>query len=125
MISEYMKQRLAQKNGQAKTSQQERAEKKSVPIPKKSAKRKVEDKEYSKEAKAYLAAHPVCEAQCVEGCKGKSSEIHHKRKRNSKDDRINPANFLATCRPCHLFIESHPKQAKELGLSESHLKPKK
>ena len=120
----YLEERRQQKLGIKPTSQQERAEAKKKSIARVSEKRKVENKEYSKEAKAYLAAHPVCEAQVVENCTGKSIEIHHRRKRNSKDDRINPDNFLATCRPCHLWVESHPKQAKELGLSESHLKSK-
>ena len=123
-MSNYLEQRRLQKLGINKTDQQERAEKKVKPIAKVSPKRKEENKEYSKEAKAYLAANQVCEAQVVENCTGKSIEIHHKRKRNSKDDRINEANFIAVCRPCHLWIEAHPKQAKELGLSESHLKSK-
>jgi hypothetical protein len=80
----YLEERRLQKLGIKPTAQQERAEAKKKPIAKVSEKRKVEDKEYSKQAKAYLAARPICEAQCVEGCKGKSSEIHHKKKRNSK-----------------------------------------
>src|SRR5690349_11106258 len=137
----YLEQRRAQKQGLAKTSSEVKAEqpKKEIPkksakkvesekaepkkafpvrkkVAKKSAKRKKEDVVYKKEAKAYLAAHPICEAQIAEGCTGIACEIHHKRKRNSKDDRINPDNFLAVDRACHLWIESHPKQAQELGL---------
>lgn len=113
----------------AKKIKSEKQAKKPLPVrqkvSKKSAKRKKEDRVYEKEARAYLASHPVCEAQIAEGCTRVSCEIHHKRKRNSKDDRINPENFLAVDRACHLWIESHPKKAQELGLSESHLKSKK
>ncbi len=126
-----MKQRLAQKNGQAKTSQQERAEKKPVPIAKAkkpvkkvSAKRVEENKEYDKARKEYLAQHKVCEAQVATDCTGVSQDIHHRRGRNSKDDRINPNHFVAVCRKCHLFLHAHPIQAKQLGLSESALKSK-
>ena len=123
-VSNYLQQRREQKLGIRKTDQQERAEKKPVPVKKVSEKREVENKEYQKVSKRYLAKNPGCEAHVSSGCLMLSSEIHHKRKRNSKDDRINEANFLAVCRPCHLWIESHPIQAKELGLSESILKSK-
>lgn len=123
-MSNYMEQRRLQKLGIKPTAQQERAEKKAKPIAKVAPKRKEENKEYKEVSKRYLAKNPGCEAHISSGCTGLSAEIHHKRKRNSKDDRINESNFLAVCRPCHLWIESHPKQAKELGLSESILKSK-
>jgi len=124
-MSNYLQQRQLMKLGIKPTAQQERAEAKKKPIAKKSGKRVIEDKEYSKEAKKYLSVHIGCEAHAVSGCTGKSSEIHHKARRTSKDDRINPANFLAVCRPCHLWIEAHPKKAIEFGLSETAIKPKK
>ena len=120
----YLEERRLQKLGIKPTAQQERAEAKKKPIAKVSNKRKVEDKEYKEVSKRYLAKNVGCEAHISTGCTGLSVDIHHKRKRNSKDDRINEANFLAVCRPCHLWIEAHPKQAKELGLSESILKSK-
>lgn len=123
-MSNYLEQRRLQKLGIKKTDQQERAEKKVKPIAKVSPKRKVEDKEYKEVSKRYLAKNVGCEAHVAGTCTGLSKEIHHRRLRHSKDDRINPENFLATCRPCHLWITSHPKQAIELGLSESHLKSK-
>lgn len=123
-MSDYMEQRRLQKLGIKPTAQQERAEKKKTPIAKVAPKRKEENKEYKEVSKRYLAKNPGCEAHISSGCTGLSAEIHHKRLRHTKNDRINPENFLATCRPCHLWITSHPKQAIELGLSESHLKSK-
>lgn len=117
MLSPYMLKRQGMKNGTEKTSKEERDDTVKVSIAKVSKPRQAEDKEYIKEAKRYLAKHPGCEAHIATGCTGLSKEIHHKRKRRSKDDRVNPEHFLAVCRPCHLYIESHPKTSLELGLS--------
>jgi hypothetical protein len=118
MLSPYMQKRQGMKNGTEKTAQEERAETVTISIKKATPVRKEENKEYIKEAKKYLAKHVGCEAHVASGCTGLSKEIHHKRKRRTKDDRINPEHFLAVCRPCHLWIESHPKASLELGLSE-------
>lgn len=123
-MSNYLESRRQQKLGIKPTDQQIRAEKKAAPIKKVSDKRKVEDVEYRKVREKYLAKHPGCEAHIATNCQLLSSEIHHKRLRLTKDDRINEKHFLATCRNCHLHITAHPKQAIELGLSESHLKTK-
>lgn len=121
----YIQQRQQQKLGLKPTAAEEKRAQSKKQIPKKSAKRVIEDKEYTKEAKEYLKAHPGCEAHVATGCTGKSQEIHHKSRRNSKEDRISPENFLAICRPCHLWVSAHPKQAIELGLSDTAIKPKK
>lgn len=130
MMTPYMLTRQKMKQGNAPTAQQKKAEEKKslpkqAPIAKQSPKRKEEDKEYNKARKDYLAKNVGCEAHVATGCTGLSCEIHHKSRRSSKDDRINPENFLAVCRPCHLWLGAHPKQAMELGLSETAIKPKK
>ena len=118
MLSPYMLKRQGMKNGTEKTPKEEKDDTVKIGIKKVAPDRKEENKEYTKEARRYLAKHPGCEAHIASGCTLLSNEIHHKRRRNSKDDRINPEHFLAVCRPCHLYIESHPKTSLELGLSE-------
>ena len=117
-MTNYLHQRQEQKLGIRKTDQQERQEKKRVPVKKVSDKRKEENKEYEKKRKAYVKSHPNCEAQIVDSCRKKSQDIHHKRGRKTKDDRLNEEHWLPICRPCHIYITAHPAVAYELGLSE-------
>lgn len=68
----------------------------------------------------YLLGHPTCEAQVTEHCSIEATDIHHQKGRSGK--LLTDMNFfVATCRSCHLWIESHPTQAKELGLSLDRL----
>lgn len=130
-MTPYMQQRLKMKQGLSKTSAEAKREeaprplsKATKPIAKVAPKRKEENKEYEKAKKEYLAKNVGCEAQVATDCTGLSNDIHHRRGRNAKDDRINPLHFVAVCRKCHLYLHAHPIQAKELGLSESALKSK-
>ncbi len=84
-----------------------------------SAKRRVEMDEYSKRRLAFLALHQACQAKLV-GCTGPSTDVHHKAGRVG-DNYLNMNTWLAVCRDCHTYIETHPEEAKELGLSESRL----
>lgn len=62
---------------------------------------------------------PRCEAAIHEaGCNGElpALEIHHKRGRGPYLN--DTSTFLGVCSKCHGYIESHPKWAKEEGLSE-------
>jgi hypothetical protein len=84
-----------------------------------SKKRQVEMDEYSKKRKAFLALKPQCEAYLV-GCTRTSSDVHHKAGRVG-DNYLKISTWLAVCRSCHTYIETHPEEAKELGFSESRL----
>jgi hypothetical protein len=70
--------------------------------------------QYSKLRTAYLVVNPNCKANLV-GCTGTATEVHHKAGRGENHLRI------PVCRSCHTWIELHPKEAKELGLSETRL----
>lgn len=69
--------------------------------------------------KGHLEKYPVCEAGKVllphfKGCTQKSTEIHHAKRRGPhlNDTRY----FVAICRPCHCFVETHANLARTLGL---------
>lgn len=68
--------------------------------------------------KDFLKDNPIC--QCNRnGCRRRSTEVHHKKGRGIY---LNVVEFfLAVNRICHRWIEDHPKEAKELGLSLSRL----
>ena len=74
--------------------------------------------QYSKIRIAYLVVNPNCKANLV-GCTGTATEVHHKAGRGENHLRI--ATWLPVCRNCHSWIELHPVEAKELGLSENRL----
>ena len=74
--------------------------------------------EYSKLRTAFLVIHSFCEAKLV-GCSTKATDVHHKAGRG--DNHLKISTWLAVCRSCHRWIEEHPEEAKELGLSENRL----
>ncbi len=84
-----------------------------------SKKKRVEMDEYGKKRTAFLALHSQCQAK-LSDCTGKSTDVHHKKGRIG-DDYLNMSTWLAVCRNCHTWIETHPEDAKTLGLSESRL----
>jgi hypothetical protein len=65
----------------------------------------------------YLQNHPYCEAH-LPGCQINATDIHHKKGRTG-DLMLDDTEFLAVCRLCHGWIETHPVEAKELRLSKS------
>ena len=71
---------------------------------------------YSELRKSFLSRKKKCEAK-VNGCTGESTDVHHKRGRGKYH--LDERTFLAVCRNCHRWIEEHPKEAKQLGLSEN------
>ncbi len=108
------------KDSSQKIERAEKAEKVAKPIKKVSSNRKQLDREYSKSRKLFLKEHPMCEAK-VKGCKKVAEEIHHKRGKIG-DNYLNIGTWIAVCRTCHTWIETHPAEAKEKGLSASRLK---
>ena len=84
-----------------------------------SVKREKQEREYSKRRKAFLLLHPHCEA-ALHCCSGSSQTVHHRRGRIGNlllDERY----WTVCCLECHVWIETNPAEAKELGLSESRL----
>lgn len=65
--------------------------------------------------KAFLKTKPKCEANLL-GCTKEATDIHHKAGRNGFMLQYT-AYFLACCRHCHNWIETHPAHAKAMGLS--------
>jgi hypothetical protein len=89
---------------------------KSIPPISKKMKETVD--QYTKIRTAYLVVNPSCKARLV-GCTSVATDVHHKAGRGENHLRI--ATWLPVCRACHTWIELHPKEAKELGLSETRL----
>jgi len=84
-----------------------------------SEKRRGEMDEYARLRDVFLVAKPRCEAKLV-GCTGVSSDVHHSKGRVG-DNYLNIGTWVALCRSCHSYVETHPEEAKELGLSKSRL----
>lgn len=88
------------------------------PIAKNSKKRLVELKIYNLLRKDFLKDNIKCLVG-VEGCKKKSSDVHHMRGRGIW---LNVVEWwLPICRNCHTYITEHSKEAIELGFSVSRL----
>lgn len=92
-----------------------------VPKPRiktKSKKKSQEDAVYSQLRKVFLRKHPTCEAK-LDGCSVQSTDVHHKKGRG--EFYLDVSTWLPACRSCHDWIELHPKEAKDMGFSESRL----
>ncbi len=124
MISEYMKQRLAMKNGQAKTSQQERAEKKPVPIAKKSAKRKELDKEYKKVSKPMWEGQK-CALKVKGVCSGMAQGWNHAAGKENAEKLLDMANGQPACNKCNGWCEDNHAKAVEMGFRNQRNTPTK
>lgn len=75
-------------------------------------------KKYSQLREEFLKNHPLCEAH-LHDCTRIATDIHHKRGRGKY--LLDITTWLSVCRRCHQWIETRPKQAKELGLSDTRL----
>lgn len=89
-------------------------------LPSRSQKRVKEEAEYSKERKVFLLANPMCQAHLTGICTQHATDVHHKAGR-SGDLYLNKEYWFAACRACHMWIETHPKEARELGFSVSKI----
>ena len=99
-------------------------------LPRMSARRKVESREYTEKRKAFLKAHPLCQAWPVivshappetlgdlpplHAAAPLSVEIHHRCKRGK--NYLDESTWLAVSRFSHRWIEDHKKEARKLGL---------
>lgn len=86
-------------------------------IAKVSEKRKGVNKEYRLIVKDMLKTNPNCEIKEV-GCTGKAQGLHHKQKRlpSNITDRN---NLMRACNSCNTWVENHPQEAIEKGLTIS------
>ena len=85
------------------------------PIRQKSSKMTSLDTVYSKMRINFMYDYPLCQAKVVDNCMGASTDVHHKKGRGKYH--LDVTTWLSTCRQCHMWIEEHPKEAIELGLS--------
>jgi len=80
-----------------------------------SDKRKKRLEKYKEIRDKFLKDNPVC---MFPGCKSKEVECHHASGR-SGDSLFN--DLISLCRQHHIWVETHPKEAKELNLSKTRL----
>lgn len=86
------------------------------PINKVSPKQKKLNSEYGTAVALWKKENPVCN---FPGCDKPTEDCHHSRGRGKY--LMDKSTWIPLCRGHHLFIESHPQKAKELGLSGSRL----
>lgn len=76
------------------------------------------NREYSKLRKQFLSEKPICRAK-IHNCSIKATDVHHMRGRGSYH--LDTTTWLPVCRNCHMWIETNPEDAKELGYSISRV----
>lgn len=95
-------------------------EKVKKPIPKQSAKRVRESKEYRRIVKELLSKSSLCELKSPV-CTGKAQGLDHQQKRSPKNW-LDVKNLKGCCNACNLYKESHPQWAKDNGFHVSRFK---
>lgn len=70
---------------------------------------------YRKLRDEFMRLHEKCNR-----CGGEATDLHHIAGRVG-DNLTNVENFMALCRPCHLWVETHPEAAKQQGYSKDRL----
>lgn len=87
------------------------------PIPKKSAKMKVNDRELAKIVKEMLAEDDRCAMKVLGVCSGKAVTVQHMKRRGS--NMLNKKYLKRSCSPCNLWAESNPVEALAMGIAVS------
>lgn len=87
-------------------------------IPPRSPKRIIQDAEYSKKRIIFLTDNPLCQAHLPGICTNLSTDVHHKKGRVGTLF-LDETHWLSVCRACHSYIETHPKESRLIGHSES------
>lgn len=91
-----------------------------------SDKRRKQNKIYSERRVIFLNDNPKCQCgrpECIDEVTKQvrnAEDVHHKKGRGKYF--LDESTWLPVARVCHTWIETHPVEAKELGLSESRLK---
>ena len=78
-----------------------------------SEKRKVDAKVYSTLRSVFLESRPECQVKLFDICTGKATDVHHRERR--WEYYLNVKTFVAACRACHTYIETHPAWSRENG----------
>lgn len=89
------------------------------PLRSRSRKRQKLDQEYSTLRKDFLENRPYCEMNIPGICLHHATDVHHKKGRGKYY--LVVETWIPGCRPCHSWVEVHPKEAREMGLSDSKL----
>ncbi len=89
-------------------------------IPSRSSKKEKLDAVYTIARVRFLVAHPMCHARIDARCTQKATEVHHKAGRIA-ELYLDELFWLPVCHECHKWIETHPEEAKAMGLSVSRL----
>jgi hypothetical protein len=90
------------------------------PISRVSDKRAKQERAYTVLNKVYLENNPTCVGKIPGICTIKATEVHHASGR--VEEKLNDIrDFRALCHACHVWVELHPIEAKELNLSKSRL----
>jgi len=89
-------------------------------IPTFSSKRAKQNAVYSVMRVKFLKDHPMCHAHLDAKCTKIATEVHHKAGR-VEDLLLDMRYWLPACHSCHSWIEMHPEEAKEMGLSTDRL----
>lgn len=76
------------------------------------------DKIYSQLRMRFLERKPLCEA-ALQGCTHSATDVHHKKGRGRWY--LVVSSWMAVCRTCHEWIETHPIEATEKGFRESKI----
>jgi hypothetical protein len=93
---------------------------KQKPISPRSPKRILQEAEYSAKRKVFLTKHPMCQMHLPGICTTYATDVHHMAGRTG-DLLLDEQFWKAGCRACHTWVELHPKEAKEMGLSINRL----
>ncbi len=76
------------------------------------------NREYSKLRKQFLSERSVCRAK-IHNCSIQATDVHHMKGRGKYH--LDTTTWLPVCRNCHMWIETNPEDAKELGYSISRV----
>jgi hypothetical protein len=58
----------------------------------------------------------MCEFHIQGICTHNATDVHHAEGRTG-DNYLDVSKWKAGCRPCHSWVDTHPKEAIELGFS--------
>jgi uncharacterized CHY-type Zn-finger protein len=88
------------------------------PLAPRSTKRTHEEKIYAGKRVIFMHQHSMCEANISGLCTHKSTDVHHKAGRIGSL-LVDETQWMAVCRACHMWIETHPIEATEKGWRSS------
>lgn len=75
---------------------------------------------YSKIRAEWIVGHELCEMRIVTNCSFYATDVHHM-KGKIGDLLFDTRWWKAGCRVCHRYIEDHPEEARQRGLTVNRL----